>query len=656
MACPSQTYAGLERDGISWTNWSKRFSGPVGSYFEPDSLADLVNVVQRASARSHMLHVVGSGWAFENIAWSPDWMVSLARLNRRLTNVTGSALNPQWAASQASGADTLFHIEAGATIADLNDALAVAGLAMPTLGGNVGQAVAGALSTSTHGGNPTQPPLADAVMAMHLVTGNGRELWIERASQPITDDVALALALPCPDAEIVRNDDLFNALLIGFGRFGVIYSYVLRVRQAFRLAEWTTSIPRTVLTTALRDGIAGGTFLAPLLTMLPTPPAALGALDLANPVGLEVVFDTNNLALCWLKRRWTTSDNTDLNIAGSENPLCQIGAAGVLAAGVLVLSGFVAAPFYGVAVSAKILELQASLAANPAMTAGEMLARVLAGFWDLGLGWAIPKISGVEFGQQYQASTTDGKRGPSNVILSASRADSQQMCFRADSIEPIFDAHATGYIDFLDTAIDAAVNRQQAGVHLAALVGGVPRDAEHAQISQCPRSCDRDHVPERAPRQPGLVHAARGSGGEQRRAAALGPDQHLERNDRGLAVRVGGAGLADNARDGGRQLVDVQQRVHRATGPRAIRGSRGQRRRHPGRRLGRGCRGPGDRAVARTASSVHPPPARSAAGCRAVARPPRREGSKLHAGARSSTDRVAKNRLASGLERMGLQC
>ena len=463
MACPSQTYAGIELDGISWTNWSERFTGPVASYFEPDSLADLVNVVQRASAQGHQLHVTGSRWSFENIAWSPDWMVSLARLTRRLTNVTDSALNSQWAAQQASGADRLFHIEAGAMIADLNDALAAVELAMPTLGGNVGQTVAGALSTSTHGGDPARPPLADAVMAMHLVTVDGRELWVERASQPITDDVALALVLPCPDTQIVRDDDLFNALLVGFGRFGVIYSYVLRVRPAFRLAEWTTTIPRTVLTAALRDGIAGGTFLAPLLTMLPAPPAALGALDLVNPVGLEVVFDTNNLAQCWVKRRWGTSDSTDLNVAGSANLLCQIGAAGVLAAGLSVLGAFVAAPVYGVAVSVKMAELQASLDANPAMTPGEMLARVLAAFWELGLGWAIPKLSGVEFGQQYQASATDGKRGPAPVILAASRADSQQMCFRADSIEPVFDAHATGYIDFLDTALDAAVNRQQAG-------------------------------------------------------------------------------------------------------------------------------------------------------------------------------------------------
>jgi hypothetical protein len=57
---------------------------------------------------------------------------------------------------------------------------------------------------------------------MKSVTINGREVWIERASQPITDDVPVANALTCPDTEILRNDDVFNALLVGFGRFGVL--------------------------------------------------------------------------------------------------------------------------------------------------------------------------------------------------------------------------------------------------------------------------------------------------------------------------------------------------------------------------------------------------------------------------------------------------
>ena len=164
----------------------------------------------------------------------------------------------------------------------------------------------------------------------------------------------------------MRNDELFNALLVGFGRFGVIYSYVLRVRSAFRLAEWTARIPRTVLTGALRNGIAGGIFLAPLLAMLPAPPPALGALDLVNPVGLEVVFDTNNLAMCWVKRRWATSDPADLNMTASANPLCDIGAGGVLAAGLLVLGAWTAVPVFGAVVGAKMTELSASLAADPA--------------------------------------------------------------------------------------------------------------------------------------------------------------------------------------------------------------------------------------------------------------------------------------------------
>ncbi len=177
----------------------------------------------------------------------------------------------------------------------MNAALDGLGFALPSLGGSNGQALAGAISTSTHGGDLGHGPIADSVMAMHLVTMNGREIWIERASQPITDDHALAGVLSCPDTEILRNDDVFNALLIGFGRFGVIYSYVLKVQAAFRLVEWTTKIAGTVLTAKLREGLANGTFLMPLLGILPNPPGPLNAQSITNPYGLEVAFDTNNL-------------------------------------------------------------------------------------------------------------------------------------------------------------------------------------------------------------------------------------------------------------------------------------------------------------------------------------------------------------------------
>jgi FAD binding domain-containing protein len=449
----------------SWSNWSGRFSGPVGTMWEPDTYADLVDVVRNASAQGHMLHVLGSGWAFENIAYSPDWMLSLRRLNGALSGVTDGALNAQWAANQAAGQDALFHVEAGAKVADVNDLLAQRGLALPTLGGANGQAIAGAISTGTHGGDVEIAPLADAVMAMHLVTEGGRELWIERSSQSITDDAPLgaALAQVSPAIEIVRDDDLFDALLVGFGRFGVIYSYVLRVQAAFRLAEWTTVVPTASFTAALRNGVAGSTFLAPLLAMLPPPPASLNALNVPMPRGVEVAFDTNNLGTCFVKRRWLTTDGTDLAMSNSQNPLCVIGAPGVLAAALGVLAPLAAIPVYGVAVAAQMTRLTGSLTTNPAQTAGEMLAQVLSAFWSLNLGGSIPQISGIEFGLQYQDSMGSGKRGPSNLIISGYREQSLQGCFRADSIEPIFDAHSTSYVDFLDAILAAAPGFQQAG-------------------------------------------------------------------------------------------------------------------------------------------------------------------------------------------------
>lgn len=465
VVCPSQNYSGGQTGPTTWANWSGWFRGSVGEFWDPDTLADLVNVVRRASTEGHALHVVGSGWAFENLAHSPDWMVSLRRLNKPLYGVTDDALNSRWAANQAAGQDVLFHVEAGATLADLNDLLDERRLAIPTLGGRNGQAIAGALSTGTHGSDIEIPPLCDTVMAMHLVTEGGRELWIERASQPITHDAALArvLARSCPDTEILRNDDIFNALLVAFGRFGIIYSFVLRVRPAFRLAEWTAQVTTPALTTALRDGVAGGTFLAPLLALLPAPPTSLNPIDVANPIVVEVAFDTNNLDMCYVKRRWLTDDPGDLGIPNTQNPLCVIGANGVHAAALTVLGQFVGIPLYGAAVSAAMAALSADLIARPTQPAGEMLARVLTALWALGLGWAIPQLSGVMFGLQYQDSLGDGKRGSSHLMMSGYREQSLHRCYRGDGIEPVFDAHSTAYIDFLDQILTDARPLRQAG-------------------------------------------------------------------------------------------------------------------------------------------------------------------------------------------------
>jgi hypothetical protein len=125
--------------------------------------------------------------------------------------------------------------------------------AFQTLGGAGGQTVFGALTTGTHGGDFTDGPIAESVVAMHLVTDGGRHYWIERESLPyfqtqFTDDAALHKlygddkfkgnqARGIDNFEIIRDDDVFNAVLIGAWRFGIVYSVVLRAVRQYSLEQ-----------------------------------------------------------------------------------------------------------------------------------------------------------------------------------------------------------------------------------------------------------------------------------------------------------------------------------------------------------------------------------------------------------------------------------
>src|SRR5205807_7841497 len=157
VACRTAQYSGTNKKNAPWSNWAELAGGKVEIFYEPGSLADIVGIVQDAQAGDMQVRVAGSGWAFEDNAYSSNVMVSLARLNSVLTYVTdpdaGALVSPT-----VSGGRRLIHVEGGIKIATLNLQLAERGLAMPTLGGANGQSIVGALSTSTHGSDFAEPP------------------------------------------------------------------------------------------------------------------------------------------------------------------------------------------------------------------------------------------------------------------------------------------------------------------------------------------------------------------------------------------------------------------------------------------------------------------------------------------------------------------
>src|ERR1700737_2955635 len=130
--------------------------------------------------------------------------------------------------------------------------------AFRTLGGAGGQTVFGALHTGTHGGDIHMPPIADSVMAIHLVVDGGRHFWIEPNSLTAGAELQLTDTQKLMDFygkfqgphknknnfQVIRDDNVFNSVLVSAGRFGVVYSVVIAavrqytLHQERRLTTW----------------------------------------------------------------------------------------------------------------------------------------------------------------------------------------------------------------------------------------------------------------------------------------------------------------------------------------------------------------------------------------------------------------------------------
>jgi FAD binding domain/D-arabinono-1,4-lactone oxidase len=476
MTCRSEHYSGGTANRVPWSNWAELAGGLVDTHYEPASLADIVGIVQDADARQKHIRVVGSGWAFDDIAYSSDIMVSLVRLQHVLEYVTDPDAGALLSLTLPNGR-RLVHVEAGMKVATLNAQLDARGLAMPTLGGSNGQSIVGAFSTSTHGADFYEPPFCDFVHAMHVVGPGGQEYWIERESGPITSSARLGQVLPCPDTLIIRDDEAFDAMVVGFGRFGIVYSVVLETVRAYSLGQQRDVLPTPVVLALLRGGQAAGTGFHPLLDALPAPSAQLSVVGGVR--GMQLLIDPRSPQLVHAVRRWDVAGLDPPQPTPGPNAFCQLGAGGLIAAGVIAIFALgmfagalkdpavLADPTRPLRLTAKAAELGIRLAANPNMRPGEALALVTNAFWDLGISQLPDAISLVGYITQYGTA-----RGPSYSIMTGAptydpsgQALPHELhnCYKANSCEVMFDAADSRYIDFLAIITNAAPQFRQAG-------------------------------------------------------------------------------------------------------------------------------------------------------------------------------------------------
>lgn len=182
----------------SWSNWAGDQTCSPRDLIRPRSRRQLVEVVTEGAAAGRQITVVGSGHSFTAAALSDDLLLDVGALSGVLS------------VDRAGG---LVKVAAGTVLSRLNLDLDHLGLAMPNLGDIDVQTIAGAISTGTHGTGAELPNISAQVVAIELLTADGRIRELNESEQP----------------------DLLRAARIAVGSLGVIVSVTLKTVPAFDL-------------------------------------------------------------------------------------------------------------------------------------------------------------------------------------------------------------------------------------------------------------------------------------------------------------------------------------------------------------------------------------------------------------------------------------
>ena len=200
-------------------NWAGNQRCVPTAVHVPTSVDELADLVRRAAAAGERVKVIGAGHSFTGAAMTDGHLVRLDALDRLLA---------------VDGCDVA--VQAGIRLHALNEQLAGLGLALPNLGDIDRQSIAGAIATATHGTGRGLGNLATGVVAMQLVTGDGRVLRVDASHEP----------------------ELWRAARVGIGALGIVTEVTLRCVPAFNLHARETIEP---LADVLADfaGVMGST-------------------------------------------------------------------------------------------------------------------------------------------------------------------------------------------------------------------------------------------------------------------------------------------------------------------------------------------------------------------------------------------------------------
>ena len=250
-------------DEREWTNWHLTVRDqPIAGRFElhnsagaptlarmAESAAAVQKLLARAFAERRRLRAQGAAWSFSDAPAVPGgWCLATGYANW-LFPLPPTHVVPEFAGER----NGLVLCQTGISVSELNIYLEARGRSLATTGASNGQTIVGAMSTGTHGSAVDQPAIQGQVRGFQLIPSPDRNLWVEPESRPVTDG-RMAKEL---GAELVRDDRLFAAALVGLGAFGVIHSVLLESVPIFLMEMNRQRVP---LSPAVQKVMTGGAF------------------------------------------------------------------------------------------------------------------------------------------------------------------------------------------------------------------------------------------------------------------------------------------------------------------------------------------------------------------------------------------------------------
>ena len=189
-----------------WENWAGNIKCRPQTFKTPGSEEDLVSIVRQCTHDARIIRVAGSGHSFTPLCETDDTLLSLAGLN--------GVVAADAAACEAT-------IWAGTTISQLGPRLHELGMAFENQGDVDYQAMAGAVSTGTHGTGTRFGSFSSCVTALRLVLASGEILHCSATVEP----------------------EVFRAARVSLGTLGVITQVTIRLVPSYRLHERIWAAP-----------------------------------------------------------------------------------------------------------------------------------------------------------------------------------------------------------------------------------------------------------------------------------------------------------------------------------------------------------------------------------------------------------------------------